>query len=36
MSFKADEPDFDVFEYIEKSKKYSIDLCNKIISFMIK
>jgi hypothetical protein len=29
MSFKADEPDFDVFEHIEKSKKYSIDLCNK-------
>jgi len=29
MSFKTDEPEFDVFEYIKNSQKYSIDLCNK-------
>jgi hypothetical protein len=29
MSFKADEPEFDVFEHIKNSEKYSIDLCNK-------
>ena len=36
MSFKADEPEFDVFEYIKNSQNIVLIYVIKIINFMIK